>query len=273
MTDIAFIGAGKMAEALVEGIISSEIFPPHGIVASDIDGGRLAEVEKKYGISAARDNASAVSGAKCVLFAVKPSDMERALVDVKNSGRPDILYVSIVAGMRISSIKSVLGEDRKVFRVMPNLPVVAGEGASAACGEGDERDLKIVRKVFGAVGMVEFVSEDLMDAFTALSGSGPGFAAAFAESLICAGEELGIPPRIAERFAVQTLFGSAKMMAQGKVSPKTLREAVSSPAGTTVAGLCALEESGFQKAVKKALTAARERSKELSATERKKEKK
>ncbi len=266
MADMVFIGAGKMADAIVSGIIGSEAFAASRIVMSDIDARRLSEMEKKYGIRTAPDNTAAASGARCVLFAVKPQDMGQALYDVSRAQNSrDTLYVSIAAGVKISSISAVLGEGRRIFRVMPNLPVFAGEGASVACGEGEDEDFEIIGKVFGSVGIVEFVPEEQIDAFTALSGSGPAFVAAFAESFITAGEKSGIAPKTVRRFVVQTLFGAAKMMASGGISPQMLREMVSSPGGTTVAGLEALEKSGFQKAVETALKAAEKRSKELSA--------
>lgn len=266
--DIAFIGAGKMAEALVGGIVGSGVFPPRRIVMSDVDPLRLAEMGKKYGVACAPDNASAAAAARCVLFAVKPQNMERVLGDASRARGGQTLYVSIAAGIRISFISSFLGVKGGVFRVMPNLPAFVGAGASVACGSGGEEDFETVKKVFGSVGIVEFVPEELMDAFTALSGSGPGFVAAFAESLVSAAEKTGICGETARRFAVQTLFGASKMMAANGISPRALRERVSSPGGTTVAGLAALESSGFAAAVENALTAAESRSRELSASGR-----
>ncbi|WP_462137573.1 pyrroline-5-carboxylate reductase [Candidatus Mycalebacterium sp.] len=264
MAQVAFIGAGKMAEALIGGITKAGVFAPENVVISDVDPVRIKQVSKKYGVRAAADNIFAASDSECVVFAVKPQDMEAALTDARAADcPPGTLFVSIAAGATISSIKAVLGGGSKVFRVMPNLPAVKGEGASVACGEGEDSDFETVEKIFGSVGMVEFVPEEMIDAFTALSGSGPGFVAAFAESLISGAEKLGIPPDTAEKFAIQTLFGAAKIMREG-VSPKDLREAVSSPAGTTVAGLEEFEKSGFSSVVENALAAAQKRSKELA---------
>ncbi len=265
MTEIAFIGAGKMAEALVGGIVGAEVFPASRIVMSDVDAGRLEEMGGKYGVATSPDNTAAASGARCVLFAVKPQNMQPALEDVRRAQNgSDTFYVSIAAGVKISSLSSVLGEARAIFRAMPNLPVFAGEGACAVCGTGGDEEFETVKKVFGSVGIAEFVPEEQIDAFTALSGGGPAFLAAFAESLISAGEKFGISPETARRFVVQTLFGSAKMMAAGEISPQTLREMVSSPGGTTLAGLAELEKSGFSDTVERALKAAQKRSKEIS---------
>ncbi|MGI9558926.1 MAG: pyrroline-5-carboxylate reductase [Thermodesulfobacteriota bacterium] len=265
MAEIAFIGAGKMAEALVSGIISAGIFEPGSVAVSDVSARRVSEMGKKYGVRIAPGNVSAAQ-ADCVVFAVKPQNMADALSDVRNAGRGnDALFVSIAAGVRTSFIRESLSA-RRVFRVMPNLPATEGAGASAVCGDGEKGDFEMVENLFGSVGEVEFVDEELMDAFTALSGSGPAFAAAFASALVSAGEKLGIPPASARRFAVQTLFGSAKMM-KGGISPDELEKAVSSPGGTTVEGLAALRESGFQSAVENALRAARKRAGELSAVQ------
>ncbi len=264
MADVAFIGAGKMAEAIVSRIVGSGLFPPARVLISDVDAARLSCVGKKYGVAVADDNVLAVEEASCVVFAVKPQDIERILRDASRASRlGEKLFVSIAAGIGTSHIKSFLGQNSRVFRVMPNLPVIEGEGASVVCGWGGEGDVETVKKIFGSVGIVEFIDEDLMDAFTALSGSGPGFAAFFAESLASAGEKLGIGPDVALRFAVQTLFGAAKVMRNG-VLPEDLRKMVSSPGGTTLAGLDELEKSGFAPAVEKALAAAQKRSKELS---------
>jgi len=266
MADIAFIGAGKMAEALVGGIIRSKVFPASRIVMSDVDPVRLEKMERKYGVVAVSDNTAAALRTRCVLFAVKPQNMERALLDVRrarNGTEGEVLYISIAAGVKVSAILSLLGKGCRVFRVMPNLPVLAGEGAVAVCGTGKDGDFETAGKIFGSVGIVEFVPEEQMDAFTALSGGGPAFLARFAESLISAGEKLGIPRETARRFTIQTLFGSAKMMASGGISPQEVREMVSSPGGTTLAGLAEFEKSGFSHTVENALEAAAKRSTEL----------
>ncbi|QMU55901.1 MAG: pyrroline-5-carboxylate reductase [Candidatus Mycalebacterium zealandia] len=264
MAGIAFIGAGKMAEALIGGITGAGVFVPEDVVISDIDPARVKLVSEKYGVRVAADNVSAASDSECVIFAVKPQDMESALTDARAAQcPPGALFVSIAAGATISSIKAVLGGGGKVFRAMPNLPAVRGEGASVVCGEGEDADFETVEKIFSSVGMVEFVPEEMIDAFTALSGSGPGFVAVFTESLMSGAEKLGISPDVAEKFAVQTLFGAAKIMREG-MSPKDLREMVSSPAGTTVAGLEEFEKSDFSSVVENALAAARKRSKELA---------
>lgn len=262
--DIAFIGAGKMAEALISGAVRTGAFAAARVVISDSDPRRLATVSKKYGVATAPDNGAAAAMAPCVVFAVKPQDTAAALRDVSGAGCGDgTVFVSIAAGVTVARIKSVLGEGATVFRAMPNLPVVEGEGACVVCGGGQD-GAETVKKLFGSSGMVEFVDEGLMDAFTALSGSGPGFAAEFAGSLAVAGEKLGISRRAAERFAVQTIFGAAAMMKAG-AAPRDLREMVASPGGTTEAGLLALERGGFSAAVENALAAARNRAGELSS--------
>ena len=263
--DIAFIGAGKMAGALIGGVISAGVFAANRIVVSDTDPARIAEIGKRYGVSAASGNASAAARAGCVVFAVKPQDMDAALADVSRAGCGEgTVFVSIAAGGKVERIKSFLGKGVPVFRAMPNLPALAGEGACAVCGDGGREGVQTVKKLFGSSGIVEFVDEGLMDAFTALSGSGPGFVAAFAESLAAAGEKLGINPQTAGRFAVQTVFGAALMMKNGTV-PRELRKAVTSPGGTTAAGLAAFERNGFSATVENALAAACARAGELSS--------
>ena len=265
MAAVAFIGAGKMAEALLSGVVRSGVFSAGQVKVSDIDPARLSLMGRKYGVLCSADNASAAADADCVVFAVKPQDIDAALVDVAGAGcGSGTVFVSMAAGVKVSRIQSALGGNSKVFRVMPNLPVVESEGACVVYGRGAEDDFAMVGRIFGAVGIVEFVEQEgLIDAFTALSGSGPGFVAAFTESLISGAEKLGLSPAVAEKFAVQTVFGSAKIMREG-ASPGDLREAVSSPAGTTVAGLEEFEKSGFSSIVENALAAAYKRSKELA---------
>ena len=263
--DIAFIGAGKMAESLIGGAVRAGAFSAARMVISDTDPRRLAEVGERYGVATAPDNVAAAAAADCVVLAVKPQDMDAALSDVSRAGRgADAVFVSIAAGVKVARIRSALGAECAVFRAMPNLPVTVGEGACVVCGEGGRGDIETVGRLFGSSGVVEFVDEGLMDAFTALSGSGPGFVAAFAESLAAAAEKLGISRRTAERFAVQTVFGAAAMMKAG-TPPDGLREMVTSPGGTTAAGLSALERGGFSAAVESALAAARRRAEELSS--------
>ena len=263
--ELAFIGAGKMAEALISGAVSAGAVSAGRVVISDADPRRLAGVSERHGVATAPDNAAAAAGANCVVFAVKPQDMDAALSDVSRAGcGADTVFVSIAAGVKVARIKSALGEERPVFRAMPNLPVVEGEGACVICGEGGRGDIETVGRLFGSSGIVEFIDEGLMDAFTALSGSGPGFVAAFAETLAAAAEKLGIDRRTAERFAVQTVFGAAAMMKAG-TQPDELRKMVTSPGGTTAAGLSALDRDGFSAAVESALAAARDRAEELSS--------
>jgi pyrroline-5-carboxylate reductase len=212
----------------------------------------------------ASSNQEVLEQCQTVFLAVKPQYVTAALEEIHLDSRIRPLIVSVVAGVPISRITALTGIDR-VIRVMPNTPCLIGQGAcgvSVPAGAAD-RDFELVKSYLEPIGLVVVVPEPLLDSVTGLSGSGPAFVFAFMESLIAGAVQTGMPPDIAQELAIQTVFGAAGLVKETGESISTLRERVTSPAGTTLAGLNALKEHGFQEAVVSAVVAATERSREL----------
>ena len=210
--------------------------------------------------------ASEIAPADAAVIAVKPHDVEAACRSLAAAGVPRIL--SIAAGVTLSSLRAWVGDGPALLRAMPNTPALVGAGASGlAAGPGSSpEDLDWARRVLEAVGLVEVVDERHLDAVTGLSGSGPAYLFLVAEALVDAGVLNGLPRPVARRLAAQTILGAGRMLAEGAEPPETLRAAVTSPGGTTAAGLRALEARASRSAVIEAVTASAERSAELGAT-------
>lgn len=257
---IGFIGGGNMAEALIKGILRSG---RKDIVVSEPRDDRRSYLETTYGIKTTPHNREVCAQASVTVLAVKPQNMEEVTNELSGAIPRDAVIVSIAAGIPLSYLSSRLKTSR-IVRVMPNTPALVQEGMSVVslceCISGREMDL--IREIFLSVGKVIVLPEHYMDSVTALSGSGPAFCALFVETLIAAGISLGLSVDHASEMAIQTFIGTAKLLETG-MPPAKLREMVTSPGGTTAAGLKVFEERGFQGLVTAALTAAAERSKEL----------
>jgi pyrroline-5-carboxylate reductase len=251
-----------MAEALIKGLLSSK-FPAKNIMASDIAPDRLKTIKDLYNVQVTENNGKAAEFGDIIILAVKPQTMKSAVSSL--SLHPKKIIFSIAAGITISALENIFKEN-PVVRIMPNNPALIGEGISAIClgSKAKSEHLGAARQVFGAVGEVVEVKEELMDAVTGLSGSGPAFVYLFAEAMLEAGEELKIDSDIAEKLAIQTILGSAHTLKRTAKTAKELREMVTSPKGTTFEGLKVLEERGFKDALKSAILAAANRSTELS---------
>jgi len=259
---IAFIGSGKMAEALINGLVSSKMVNPKNIIAADISPARLNHLKYKYKVGSA-SNKDALRAADIVILCIKPQVMNEVLKDIGGSFKPDHLVISIAAGIKSSGIRKFV-KRASVIRVMPNNPALVGEGITAiSTGQAKPSSLKIVEAIFGCVGSTVLVPEGLMDAVTALSGSGPAFVYLFAEAMIEGGVSLGLSRSQAEVLTLHTLIGSARSMEETGKAPETLREMVTSPGGTTLEGLKVLESARFKHALKQAMTAAARRAREL----------
>lgn len=261
---IGFIGIGAMGSALLQGMLSSGV-QPEQIVAADASESRLRDMVEKYGIEAASDNQGVAERARIIFLAVKPQDIETVLQGIDSAITREHLLISVAAGIPISFITASIGQQAGVIRVMPNTPCLVGEGAIAvSCGRGvHSKDLEMVISWLESLGMVRVVHEKLLDAVTGLSGSGPAYIYTMIEALMDGGVLAGLPRELARDLAVQTVYGSAKMVWETGEHPAILREMVTSPGGTTAAGLFALEEGCFRVAVLKAVQAAAKRSKEL----------
>ena len=264
---LGFIGVGNMGEALLRGIISSGLMPPADIFASDADSEKLSGLVDELGITAVEGNCELVQRASVVLFALKPNIIEKVLSEVSPHINPPKWCISIAAGIKTDVIENILQPETPVVRVMPNTPAMVSAGMAAICpGQyASEEHMQKTRQIFQAVGKAITVQEKLMDAVTALSGSGPAFVFLIIESLTDAGVQLGLSHADAAIMAAQTVFGASKMLVDTGEHPAVLKNKVTSPGGTTAAGLYQLENKGARAAIIDAVVAAAARSKQLSS--------
>lgn len=262
--EVGVIGAGVMGEALISALIASGVAPA-SITISEKREDRVRELVSRYGVSHS-DLAANLAKSDAILLVVKPQDMSVVLDEIKSSIRPETLVVSFAAGKHIEFISARLGGLNPVIRVMPNTPTLVGEGMAAiSIGPGvSSSQSEFVREFLGATGRVVVVDEELQDAVTAVSGSGPAYFFYFVESMVKAGTELGLSNDVATELTVQTIIGAAKLLATSNKSATTLRENVTSPNGTTAAAIASFNASDLALIVKKAMTAARDRSQELA---------
>jgi pyrroline-5-carboxylate reductase len=268
MNTVGFIGSGNMAEALIKGIITAEVYQPHDIMISDVRGERLEELAREYKVREVENNIVLAGGADVVVLSVKPQNMDDVLGEIKGKCKASVVVISIAAGVTTAKIASFLG-DVPIIRVMPNTPALVGEGASALFAKNVSGEaMSLAMKVFGAVGKAVVVDrEELIDAVTAVSGSGPAYFFLLMEEMIKAGEELGLDEATAKELVLQTAKGAALLAEQANGRGETaaqLRRKVTSPGGTTEAALKVFSEQKYGQLITTALTAARDRSKELS---------
>jgi pyrroline-5-carboxylate reductase len=262
---LGFIGTGKMGEALIRGIISAGLVEPARIYASDIDEQKLNMLTEELGIMVTTDNGVTIKEADVIILAIKPQIIRYVLKGIKESVIKKHLFVSIAAGVNIDNLTDELPGGTRVIRVMPNICATVGEAASAIC-PGDaatEADVETARKIFNAVGRTVVVDEHLMDAVTGLSGSGPAFIFVIIEALADGGVHQGLDRITAQTLAAQTVLGAATMVLESGQHPGELKDMVTSPGGTTIRGIEALEKSKVRAGVMSAVIAASERSREL----------
>jgi pyrroline-5-carboxylate reductase len=261
---VAVIGAGVMGEALIAALISYGV-KPEFITISEKRDERAAELIAKYSIKAA-PLAANVSSADALLLVVKPQDMGAVLEEIKSSINPAAVVITFAAGKTISFISNGLGTGNPVVRVMPNTPTLVGAGmAAASMGAGvTDAQKGFVLGFLGATGKVIEVGEELQDAVTATSGSGPAYFFAFVEAMVAGAKELGLSDADATTLTVQTIVGAAKLLDESGKSATTLRENVTSPNGTTAAALASFGSSDLNSMVAKAMKTARDRSQELA---------
>jgi pyrroline-5-carboxylate reductase len=267
MKKVGFIGGGNMAGALVKGLLAAGRYDADDILVSDASPDVRRRVKRGHRVEVLAGNLEVARRARIVVLAVKPQVMTDVLGEIRSVIGPKHLVVSIAAGIPLARLEAGLGGKARVVRVMPNTPALLGKGMSVAVAGryATDRDLEKTVRLFKSVGdAVAVAREDLMDAVTALSGSGPAFVYAFAEHLIAGGVAVGLDAALATRLAFATIEGASAMLRAGDRSPRELREMVSSPGGTTLAGLAALAERDFGGAIAAALAAASARSRELA---------
>lgn len=264
MTRLAILGAGKIGESLLAGLVSSGWTD---VVATSRREERVAELRERFGVEATTSNTRAIAGAHVVVLAVKPQDFEALLGEIAPSLSDDQTVLSVAAAIPTSQIESRLAAGVPVVRAMPNAPSTVHEGIAGLCAGAHARDehLELAESVLTHLGRVVRLPESAMDAVTAVSGSGPAYFALLAEAMIEAGILLGLAREISTRLVVQTMLGTAKQLRDEKIHPVELREAVTSPGGTTIAAIRELERAGVRAAFLNAIQAAMDRSRELAA--------
>jgi pyrroline-5-carboxylate reductase len=265
---IGFVGAGNMAEALIKGVIAANVYSPEDVFISDIRAERLEYLAEKYNVIACEENSELAAKAETVVLSVKPQNMTEALESIKDFIGAVKLFISIAAGIKVANVTDILG-DIAIVRVMPNTPALIGEGASALFANDKAKPmLEEAMAIFSAVGKAVVVDdEDLIDAVTAVSGSGPAYYFLLMEEMVKAGVELGLPEDVAKDLVLQTAKGAGLLAVSADKngeSPAELRRKVTSPGGTTEAALKIFAEGGISELISAAITRARDRGRELA---------
>ena len=273
---IAFIGSGNMAEALISGLIDASVFNPDDILCSDISKKRLEYIHHDYNVHTSTDNIEVARKADIIILSVKPQIILKVLDQLSETVISSKLIVSVVAGISLEIIQKALSKkSAKTFRLvraMPNTPALVQAGATALSKGADasEKDIKTAFEIFQAVGKVVEVNEDMMDAVTGLSGSGPAYVFLIIDALADAGVKVGLPRDISMTLSVQTMLGASKLASESGDHPGKLKDMVTSPGGTTIAGIHSLEKGSLKAILMNAVEAATMRSRELGLIQKKK---
>jgi pyrroline-5-carboxylate reductase len=263
---LCFLGSGNMGEALVSGLVQSGSARPENIICTDVREERLEELRARYGVKTSADNLEAVRASEIVIYAVKPQLMAEVLKETADLLDMSKLVVSIAAGVPLRAIESLLQKELRLIRVMPNIAASVKESATAlSAGKHARReDVELAMAIFNSVGKTVFLRENyLMDAITGLSGSGPAYIFIIVDALADAGVKMGLARKDAQFLAAQTVMGAAKMLMETREHPGQLKDRVTSPGGTAIAGIHTLEKGGLRTTLINAVEAATLRSKEL----------
>jgi pyrroline-5-carboxylate reductase len=262
---IGIIGTGNMGEALISGLVYARTSLPKNIICSDVRGDKLKSIRDEYGVVTAKNNNDVVKASEIVIYATKPQIMASVLKETSGNLDMSKLVISIAAGVPMAAIESCLNKDLRLIRVMPNIPASVKEGAAAiAAGKhASKSDLRLAKAIFDSVGKSVILEEELMDAITGLSGSGPAYIFLIVDALADAGVKMGLSREDALFLSAQTVLGAAKIMMETKEHPGKLKDRVTSPGGTAIAALHTLEEGGLRTTLINAVEVATKRSKEL----------
>lgn len=262
---IGLLGAGKMATALAKGFLDAKLVAPDRLLASDTFDAARQAFTKETGARAVGENLEVARFGRVLILAVKPNQVADVLKEIQAEVTDEHLLISIAAGVSTQKLETALGKPARMIRVMPNTPALVAASASAFClgRAARPKDADLARKLFGAVGLAFQVKEELMDAVTGLSGSGPAYAYLIIEALSDGGVAAGMPRDVAIRLAAQTLLGAARMVLETGLHPAALKDMVTSPGGTTIDGLHELEKAGVRGALINAVRAAADKSREL----------
>ena len=267
MSILGVIGGGVMGEALLSRLIDRQVYSPDAVLISEPQADRQAVLAQQYGVQVTADNQAVVAAADVLLLAIKPQIFEKVVQGLAEASQPYAkpqLIISILAGTPISKLEAAF-PGQPVIRAMPNTPATIGAGMTAIAPgtHAQLQHLQQAQQIFEAVGEVVEVTESAMDAVTGLSGSGPGYVAIMIEALTDGGVAAGLPRAIAAKLALQTVKGTAQLLQESGMHPGELKDRVTSPGGTTIAGVAQLEQSAFRSALIEAVRAAYLRSQEL----------
>jgi len=263
---IGFIGSGNMGEALISGLVLSGATSPENIICSDIREEPLQVIQEKYGIATTTSNIEVVEKSEIIIYATKPQILATVLNETSGVLDESKLVISIAAGVPLAAIASGLKKDLRLIRVMPNICAFVKESATAiAAGEFViDGDIELAKAIFDSVGVSVFIQENiLMDAFTGLSGSGPAYVFLIIDAMADAGVKMGLSRRDSLLLSAQTVMGSAKLLLESNEHPGQLKDRVTSPGGTSIAGIHTLEKGGLRTTIMDAVEAATNRSSEL----------
>jgi len=264
---VGFLGAGNMARALTKALLQAEMVKPDQILASDISDERLEAISEQFGIRTTFDNAEVVKFADILVLSVKPQVVDKVLPTIAENLRLETLIVSIVAGVPLRALEARLPEGAKIIRAMPNTPamVLAGATGVSAGEHASLEDVKVAKEFFKTLGRAVVLDESLIDAVTGLSGSGPAYVMLMIEALADGGVKVGLHRETALMLAAQTVYGSAKLLLETGEHPGRLKDMVTSPGGTAIAGLHTLESGGLRRTLMDAVESATRRAGELGA--------
>lgn len=263
---IGFIGSGNMGEALISGLVLSKAARPENIICSDVRDDQLETVREKYGVRTTLDNLEVVKTSEIVIYATKPQILDTVLLETSEALNMSKLVISIAAGVPLAAIEALLNKQLRLIRVMPNICAFVKESATAIAAGNHvmDGDIELAKAVFDSVGKTVFIKENtLMDAFTGLSGSGPAYIFMIVDALADAGVKMGLSRKDSLFLSSQTVLGAAKMLLESKEHPGQLKDRVTSPGGTAIAGIHTLEQGGLRTTLINAVEAATRRATEL----------
>ncbi len=248
---LGIIGAGNMGKSIMAGVINAGLFHAGSIMVSDVYMPGLEKIRQEYKVAVTQDSQELIKQSDVIVAALKPNIICKILASMSGEITGDKLLVSIAAGTSIESLEQAVGKDKKIIRIMPNTPVMVGEGMAALCCNANvsKEEQEFVRNLFASLGKCEIVPEALMDAVVSVSGSGPAYVFMFIEAMTDAAVLAGMPRAQAYTFAAQTVLGSAKMVLETGMHPGQLKDMVCSPGGTTIEAVRVLEEEGLRNAV------------------------
>jgi len=264
---VAIVGLGKIGSTLASGLIRNNVIPKENLSGSTAHEETAAEAASRFGIEVLTDNGRLVRGREIIILAVKPQGMAQVLGEISTEVGPDQLVITLAAAITTRFVEEHLKDKIPVVRAMPNMPCLVNQGMTVLCpGRYAKMEhIELARSIFSSVGRVEVIdNEELMDAVTGLSGSGPAYGYIIIESLAEGGVKAGLPRELATTLAAQSILGAAQMVLETKEHPAKLKDEVTTPAGTTVDGLLELEAGGVRVSLIKAVDRATQKSKELS---------